>query len=105
MVTLANISVEFSGGQRPFRAVNDASLEVHKGDVFGIVGTSGAGKSTLLRVINLLQQPVSGRVLIDGVDITRYRGRDLRQVRQTIGMVFQHTCPVKNKRITSIVVT
>ena len=90
MVTLANISVEFSGGQRPFRAVNDASLVINKGDVFGIVGTSGAGKSTLLRVINLLQQPVAGRVIIEAVDITRFKGRDLRQVRQKIGMVFQH---------------
>jgi D-methionine transport system ATP-binding protein len=65
-------------------------LSIADGEVFGIVGTSGAGKSTLLRTINLLQKPTSGSILVDGIDITRFKGKDLRKLRSSIGMVFQH---------------
>ncbi|MCX7796226.1 MAG: amino acid ABC transporter ATP-binding protein [bacterium] len=65
-------------------------LNIDKGEVVVIIGPSGAGKSTLLRCINLLERPTSGRVIFEGVDITKMDGRDIDKVRERIGMVFQH---------------
>jgi len=65
-------------------------LNVEKGEVVVIIGPSGAGKSTLLRCINLLERPTSGRVIFEGIDITRMDGRAVDKVRERIGMVFQH---------------
>lgn len=65
-------------------------LNIDKGEVVVIIGPSGAGKSTLLRCINLLERPTSGRVIFEGVDITRMDGRDIDKIRERIGMVFQH---------------
>ena len=70
--------------------MNNVSLTVKKGEVFGIVGTSGAGKSTLLRTINMLERPSEGFVSIDGVDLTTLDEKELRRTRQSIGMIFQH---------------
>jgi D-methionine transport system ATP-binding protein len=89
MLEISDLSVTFKTGRKDLRAVKHASLTVADGEVFGIVGTSGAGKSTLLRTINLLQKPTSGSIRIDGVDISRFKGRDLRNLRSSIGMVFQ----------------
>ena len=90
MLQLKDIDVQFKGRTGTVHAVRGASLEVGKGDVFGIVGTSGAGKSTLLRTANLLQRPTSGEVQLDGHPITRLTERELRGVRRRVGMVFQH---------------
>ncbi|WPB58849.1 methionine ABC transporter ATP-binding protein [Xylophilus sp. GOD-11R] len=72
-----------------FDAVRELSLSIRQGDVFGLIGKSGAGKSTLLRLINLLERPDAGRVLVAGRDLTTLSRRDLRDTRQNIGMVFQ----------------
>ena len=69
MIELKNINVEFELKGDVVKAVKDVNLTVNKGEVFGIVGLSGAGKSTLVRVINLLQKPSSGQVLINEKDI------------------------------------
>jgi len=74
----------------PFFALREVDLSVRHGEVFGIIGRSGAGKSTLLRVLNLLERPTSGEVLLEGRAITSLDGGELRRVRQRIGMVFQH---------------
>ena len=71
-------------------ALRDINLHVEPGDVFGIIGQSGAGKSTLVRCINLLERPTAGRVLIDGADVTDYSGKQLIDLRQSIGMIFQN---------------
>mgnify|MGYP001361140074 CR=1 FL=1 len=71
------------------KAVDNVSIEVRKGEFLGVVGRSGAGKSTLLRLINRLAEPTSGRIRFDGVDVTRLRGRDLRDWRQRSAMIFQ----------------
>lgn len=71
-------------------AVQDVSLQVDAGDVYGIVGYSGAGKSTLVRVINLLQRPASGSVEVNGQDLLALRPKELRLARKKIGMIFQH---------------
>ena len=70
-------------------AVDDVSLTIPSGEVYGIVGQSGAGKSTLARIVNLLERPDSGRVVVDDTDLTALRDADLRAARRRIGMVFQ----------------
>ena len=86
MIDLNNITVDFDG----FKAVDDVSLKVEKGDIYGIVGFSGAGKSTLVRTINLLQRPTSGDVIVNGESLLELSNKDLRAKRKNIGMIFQH---------------
>ena len=89
MITLQNISKTFETAAGKVSALDDVSLTIEMGEVFGIIGESGAGKSTLVRCINLLEQPTSGSAVIDGHDVTSLRGRDLRELRADIGMIFQ----------------
>jgi len=77
-------------GTPAHHALKNVSLEIAKGEIFGIIGRSGAGKSTLLRTINLLERPTSGRVVVDDVDVTALPKRRLPVFRREIGMVFQH---------------
>ncbi|EOW6516739.1 methionine ABC transporter ATP-binding protein [Cronobacter dublinensis] len=88
MITLEGLSKTYAGEGRP--ALDDVSLTVPQGAVYGILGRSGAGKSTLLRCLNLLERPTSGRILMNDVDITRLDDRALRQHRARTAMVFQH---------------
>jgi D-methionine transport system ATP-binding protein len=90
MIEFRNVSVKFDQGDDVITAVDDVNLKIDKGEVFGIVGFSGAGKSTLVRVINYLQPPTDGQVLIDGVDLGGLNAKELRTKRKKIGMIFQH---------------
>ena len=99
MIELKNINVEFELKGDIVQAVKDVNLTVNKGEVFGIVGLSGAGKSTLVRVINLLQKPSSGQVIINGKDITSLNRGELRKTRLKIGMIFQHFNLISGKTI------
>lgn len=90
MIELTHISKNFASGGRTVHAVQDVSLSIGKGEIFGIIGFSGAGKSTLVRCINLLERPTSGSVTVDGKEITALSARELRQARKKIGMIFQH---------------
>nr|MBO2472232.1 methionine ABC transporter ATP-binding protein [Bacillota bacterium] len=90
MLKLENVEKIYGRGANQVQALRGVSLEVMPGEIFGIIGLSGAGKSTLIRCINLLERPQAGRVYIDGVDVTGYKGKSLRQMRRQIGMVFQH---------------
>lgn len=90
MIKLEDISKTFQINGQSVEAVKDVSLEIRQGEIFGIIGFSGAGKSTLVRCINLLEKPEKGRIIINGEDITHYEGKKLRQIRQRIGMIFQH---------------
>ena len=89
MIELADLSKTFVVKGVAHTVLDHVNLTVDDGDIFGIIGISGAGKSTLVRCINLLERPTSGSVLIDGVDITGYSGRQLSDLRCRIGMVFQ----------------
>ncbi|HAL30838.1 MAG TPA: ABC transporter [Coriobacteriia bacterium] len=89
MIELRNLSKTYSARGEQHTALDDVSLTIEDGDIFGIIGISGAGKSTLVRCINLLERPTSGAVVIDGVDVTGYEGRQLSDLRATIGMIFQ----------------
>lgn len=89
MIELKNIVKTFKAGKKEVHAVRDVSLTIDDGDIYGIIGFSGAGKSTLVRCINLLERPTSGQVVIDGVDLTTLKHKQLREARKSIGMIFQ----------------
>ena len=92
MIALQHVSKVFAGSDKTkqVHAVDDVSLTIQNGDIFGIIGFSGAGKSTLVRCINLLERPTSGSVEVDGQELTRMSAKELRQARKKIGMIFQH---------------
>ncbi|WP_270298965.1 ATP-binding cassette domain-containing protein, partial [Eggerthella sinensis] len=90
MIQLTQVSKTYGGAAQAHHALRDVNLTIEDGDVFGIIGQSGAGKSTLVRCINLLERPTAGRVLIDGVDVTDVAGKQLLDLRASIGMIFQN---------------
>lgn len=90
MIELKNVSKVFSDGTKEIVAVDDVSLHIDEGEIFGIIGYSGAGKSTLVRTLNGLEQPTSGSITVAGKELSRLSGKQLRQSRQKIGMIFQH---------------
>ncbi|KNY06332.1 methionine ABC transporter ATP-binding protein [Microbacterium sp. GCS4] len=92
IVSLATVSKAYPArtpGDGEVIAVDEVTLEIEKGDVFGIIGYSGAGKSTLVRLINALEPATGGTIHVDGVDITALPESALRKVRSGIGMIFQ----------------
>lgn len=87
MIHLQKVTKVYPNG---FCAIKDIDLAVAKGEIMGIIGYSGAGKSTLIRTINRLEEPTSGSVYIDGVDMLALSDRELQKMRRKIGMIFQH---------------
>lgn len=90
MITLESVTKVYRGRGQEVTAVDDVSLSVDSGEIFGILGRSGAGKSTLLRCLNLLERPTSGTITVDGVELVALSRQDLRAARRRIGTVFQH---------------
>ena len=90
IITLNHVCKTFTTADGEVTAVNDLNLTINRGDIFGIIGLSGAGKSTLVRCLNVLERPTQGQVLVDGKDLTTLNGRELRESRRNIGMIFQH---------------
>lgn len=90
MIVLRNVSKIFNAKSGPVTAVDNVSLRVEQGQIYGIIGYSGAGKSTLIRLLNGLEKPTSGSVMVAGQDIAQASGEALRQARLKISMVFQH---------------
>ncbi len=82
-----------------FTAVEETSLSIEQGEIFGLMGYSGAGKSTLLRLINLLERPDSGTVTVNGKELTSMNAAQLREARQNIGMVFQQFNLLSNRTV------
>ena len=89
MIRLENISKDFVVDGKTVHAVKDVTIEIDKGQIFGIIGFSGAGKSTLVRCINLLERPTSGKVFLEDTELTALPYKKLRKARQKIGMIFQ----------------
>ncbi|HEX8969491.1 MAG TPA: phosphonate ABC transporter ATP-binding protein [Chloroflexota bacterium] len=87
------------------RALDDVSLEVGDGEFVVLIGLSGSGKSTLLRCINRLIEPTSGRIVLDGADVTAATGSDLRKIRRGIGMIFQQFNLVRRSSVLTNVLT
>ncbi|RXJ98263.1 ATP-binding cassette domain-containing protein, partial [Halarcobacter ebronensis] len=89
MISFNNVSKVYESAGQFVHAVEDVTLSVEKGEIFGIIGFSGAGKSTLLRLVNMLERPTAGTISIDDKDITSLSTKELRKLRQRIGMIFQ----------------
>ncbi|MGJ8853800.1 methionine ABC transporter ATP-binding protein [Mycobacteroides abscessus subsp. abscessus] len=89
LIQFQNVTKTFRVGKKTVTAVDDVSLDIGSGDVFAMIGYSGAGKSTLVRLINGLERPTSGRVIVDGAEVSALGERELRGLRSDIGMIFQ----------------
>lgn len=90
MITLQHLNKTFSAASGNLIALEDISLEVKSGEIFGIIGKSGAGKSTLIRCVNLLEKPSSGKIIVANQELTALSTNQLREARRKIGMIFQH---------------
>lgn len=90
MICLKNICKTYRTSQGPLKALDDVSLKVESGQIYGVIGLSGAGKSTLIRCINLLEAPSSGQVIIDGLVVNKLKAKALNAFRKNIGMIFQN---------------
>lgn len=99
IIELKNITKTFVQDGKTFNAVENASVSIEKGDIFGIIGFSGAGKSTLVRAINLLGRPTSGSVTVKGKDFLSLSQKELREERKKIGMIFQHFNLMKSRNV------
>ncbi len=99
MIILKDLTKTYKSKRLTVGALNQVSLTIDKGDIFGIIGYSGAGKSTLIRCINLLERPDSGRVMINGTDLTALSPQALRKQREKIGMIFQHFNLMKRRNV------
>jgi len=90
MIEISNLRKVYLQGENELTALNDVTLTIPTGEIFGVVGASGAGKSTLIRCVNLLEKPTSGSVRVNGLEMTSLRPHELREARKKIGMIFQH---------------
>ena len=90
MIRVENVSKTYTGKQGTVEAVKDVSLEISRGEIFGVIGFSGAGKSTLIRLLNGLETVTSGHIYINDKDITTLKRKELLKERQKIAMIFQH---------------
>ena len=89
LIQIEHLSKTFGSGENQVSALQDVTLSIQKGEIFGIIGLSGAGKSTLVRCINLLERPEAGCILFHGKDLLGLRQRELRAQRRKISMIFQ----------------
>ncbi len=89
IIRLEGLGKEFNTSNGPIRALDDINLSIEHGEIFGIIGLSGAGKSTLVRCINYLEVPTAGKVYFENKSLSSLKDKDLRQVRQSMGMIFQ----------------
>ncbi|MHA3051988.1 methionine ABC transporter ATP-binding protein [Acinetobacter sp. ANC 4640] len=89
-IKIRNLNKYYAGQDQQVHALKDIQLDIPQGHIFGIIGKSGAGKSSLIRSLNGLEQPSSGQILIHQQDLTQLKHAELIQLRQKIGMIFQH---------------
>ena len=89
IIELKGLTKRFEGADTVL-ALENIDLTVEAGQIYGVIGLSGAGKSTLVRCINLLEKPTAGTVTVDGKLLTALSEKELRAVRKSIGMIFQH---------------
>ena len=89
IIQIQHLNKTFGSGDGAVHALEDINLDIQKGEIFGIIGLSGAGKSTLVRCINLLERPTSGRVIVDGKEMTALSEKELRLARRNVTMIFQ----------------
>lgn len=90
IIQIQNVTKTFVGKENQVEALKGINLDIHKGDIYGIIGMSGAGKSTLVRCLNFLEKPTTGTVVIENQDLSTLKEDELRKVRTEIAMIFQH---------------
>lgn len=90
IIQVKDVTKTFVGKDNKVEALKGINLDIHKGEIYGIIGMSGAGKSTLVRCLNFLERPTTGTVLIEGKDLSELRESELRKTRTEIAMIFQH---------------
>jgi len=90
VIEFQDVHKTYRVGGRDIPALQPTQLVIEDGQVYGLIGHSGAGKSTLLRLINRLEAPTGGRIIVDGEDVTAFDANQLRRFRQQVGMIFQH---------------
>lgn len=95
MISLHNVSKRFG----TFEAIRSVSLSIKPGEIYGIIGASGAGKSTLLRLMNLIESPDEGEVVINGQTLNHLKGKKIRHMRQSLAMIFQGYHLIGNKTV------
>ena len=99
MITIDAVSKRYSRKSGAVDALIDVSLQVDRSDIYGIIGFSGAGKSTLVRMVNQLERPDTGRVIVDGTDFTSMTRKELLRSRRNVGMVFQQFNLLETKTV------
>ncbi|MDT8860142.1 methionine ABC transporter ATP-binding protein [Alkalihalobacillus sp. MEB130] len=90
MISLTGIKKVFQTKNGPVTAVDGINLTINEGEIYGVIGYSGAGKSTLIRMLNMLERPSEGNVVVAGRNLSELKQPELRKARQEIGMIFQH---------------
>lgn len=90
IIQIKDVSKTFVGKENTVEALRGIDLDIHRGEIYGIIGMSGAGKSTLVRCLNFLEKPTKGTVLVEGKDLSVLKEKELRRMRTQIAMIFQH---------------
>ncbi|MCP1160461.1 methionine ABC transporter ATP-binding protein [Bacillus infantis] len=99
MIEFQDLRKVYESGGQQVAAINGIDLAIERGEIFGVIGFSGAGKSSLIRCVNLLERPTSGKVIVDGHDLTSLSPKEVREVKRNIGMVFQHFNLLNSKTV------
>lgn len=99
MITFQNIQKIYEKEGHSLAALQDVNLQVNEGDIFGFIGYSGAGKSSLIRLVNQLEKPTSGEVIINGENIADHSPAEIRAHKRSIGMIFQHFNLLETKTV------
>jgi D-methionine transport system ATP-binding protein len=99
LILIENVNKVYTSEKNSVEALRKINVNIPRGEIFGIIGYSGAGKSTLIRCINLLERPTSGKVVVDGKDLTTLSSKELRESRKKIGMIFQHFNLMKGRNV------
>lgn len=99
MITFEKVEKVYESRGKKVTALNGIDLKVNEGEIFGVIGFSGAGKSSLIRCVNLLERPTSGKVIVDGNNLTSLSVKEVREIKRNIGMVFQHFNLLNSKTV------
>ncbi|MFT9598439.1 methionine ABC transporter ATP-binding protein [Mesobacillus sp.] len=99
MITFEKVEKVYESRGKKVTALNGIDLKVKEGEIFGVIGFSGAGKSSLIRCVNLLERPTSGKVIVDGNNLTSLSVKEVREIKRNIGMVFQHFNLLNSKTV------
>lgn len=99
MIEFQGLKKVYNSNGQNVHALNGIDLKIEKGEIFGVIGFSGAGKSSLIRCVNWLEQPTSGKVLIEGKDLGKLTQQEIRTIKKDIGMIFQHFNLLNSKTV------